>query len=279
MNNLVSCALLPHPPIMVPEVGRDEVHTIRSTVTAVEEAARKIKEDNAQTIVVISPHGPAFEDSVSISIHPRLKGNFGAFGAPDVVLGFETDGLLSRHIIKKADRLGVNLVQLTDDLAKNHRFSLALDHGALVPLYYLHKAGFKGQLVHLSVGNLSYEEMYTFGKAVQGAIGMVDKRVAVIASGDLSHRLLPQSPHGYSPSGAEFDKQVMAALAALDSKTILSLNKQMISEAGECGLRPICFLLGVAGGLSMQAEVLSYEGPFGVGYGVVLLTPNAQGGK
>ncbi|CUH95188.1 Protein TTE1956 [Propionispora sp. 2/2-37] len=279
MNNLVSCALLPHPPIMIPEVGKDEVHTIRSTITAVEEVARKIKDDNVQTVVIISPHGPAFEDSVSISIHPRLKGNLGAFGAPDVVLGFETDGFLSRHIIKKADRLGVNLVQLTDDLAKNYRFPLALDHGALVPLYYLHKTGFKGQLVHLSVGNLPYEEMYTFGKAVQGAIGMADKRVTVIASGDLSHRLLPQSPHGYSPSGANFDRQVLTALAALDSKTILNLDKQMIAEAGECGLRPICFLLGVAGGLAMQGKVLSYEGPFGVGYGIVLLTPTVQGGK
>lgn len=272
MQNLTICALMPHPPIMIPEIGKSELEKIKKTVAAAQLAAKTIREHNPQTIILISPHGPVFEDAASISIHPRLKGNFEAFGEPEVFLGFETDDLLARHILKKADRLGINLIELTDDKAKSYRLNLELDHGALVPLYYLHKAGFKGQLIHLSVGMLSYEEMYTFGKAVQMAINAAGKRVAVIASGDLSHRLLPGAPAGYSPQAAEFDQQVLQAVQDLSIKALLSMDRNLVQSAGECGLRPICFLLGVVGGLDATAELLSYEGPFGVGYGVAVIT-------
>lgn len=271
MKNFEICALMPHPPIMIPEVGKGELDKMKKTVVAAEEAAKQIKECNPQTIILITPHGPMFRDAVSISIHPRLRGNFSSFGVPDVSLGFETDGLLVRHIIKKADRLGVNLVELTDDMAKDHGLRLELDHGALVPLYYLHKAGFKGQLVHISVGMLSYEEMYTFGKAVQAAIGMVDKRVAVIASGDLSHRLTPDAPAGYSPQAAEFDRLVMQAVEDINVKALLRINPDLVADAGECGLRPIFFLMGVVGGLEATGDILSYEAPFGVGYAVSVI--------
>jgi aromatic ring-opening dioxygenase LigB subunit len=272
MESLTICALMPHPPIMIPEIGKDELDKMKDTVAAVQQAAKTIKEQNPQTIVLITPHGPVFEDAASISIHPRLKGNFSRFGVPEVFLGFETDDLLTRNILKKADLLGINLVELTDDMAKNYRLSLELDHGALVPLYYLSKAGFKGQLIHISVGMLSYEEMYTFGKAVQMAISSAGKRVAVIASGDLSHRLTPDAPAGYSPRAAEFDKQVLQAVRDLSVKSLLNIDRNLVEEAGECGLRPIFFLLGVVGGMDATAEMLSYEAPFGVGYGVAVIT-------
>ena len=272
MQNLTICALMPHPPIMIPEVGKSELDKVKTTVASAQRAAKAIKEQNPQTIILVTPHGPVFEDAASISVHPRLKGNFGAFGVPEVFLGFETDDLLTRHILKKTERLGINLIELTDDMAKNHCLSLELDHGALVPLYYLSKAGFKGQLIHISVGMLSYEEMYTFGKAVQMAIGESGKRVAVVASGDLSHRLAPDAPAGYSPLGTEFDKQVLQAVKDLDIKALLNMDRHLVAEAGECGLRSIFFLMGVIGGIDATSELLSYEAPFGVGYAVALIT-------
>lgn len=269
MNNLVGCALMPHPPIMIPEVGNQELEHIKATVETAQQVAEIFKEGNPQTVVIITPHGPAFEDAVAVSIHPRLKGNMGQFGVPELVLGFETDNLLIKNIIRNCQRLGVNLTELTDDIAKTYRIPLQLDHGAFVPLYYLTKAGFKGQIVHLSVGMLSFEEMYTFGKAVQAAISHMDKRVAVIASGDLSHRLTPDAPAGYSPKGAEFDRQLVTALENLDVKALLNMDSNLIEEAGQCGLRPVFFLLGVMGGLDAEVVASSYEGPFGVGYAVV----------
>lgn len=270
MRKFIGCALMPHPPIMIPEIGKDELNKIQATVDAAEQVAKTIKEYNPQTIIVITPHGPVFDDAASISVHPRLKGNMADFGVPEVSVGFETDGLLVRHILKQAQRLGINLIELTDDIAKTYRIPLVLDHGAIVPLYYLHKAGFKGQLVHLSMGMVPYEEMYTFGKAVQAAVKIVDKRVLVLASGDLSHRLTPDAPAGYSPRAKEFDQQIIEALKTLNIKALLNMDRTLIEEAGECGLRPICFLMGALGGLAVSSQILSYEGPFGVGYAVGL---------
>ncbi|HWR44428.1 AmmeMemoRadiSam system protein B [Sporomusa sp.] len=270
MENLIGCALMPHPPLMIPEVGKDELNTIKTTVETANQVAELLKESNPQTVVIISPHGPVFDDSVTVSIHPRLRGSMANFGAADVTLGFETDNLLIKNIIRNCQRLGINLLELTDDVAKNYRTSLTLDHGAFVPLYYLSKAGFKGQIVNLSMGMLAYEEMYTFGKAVQAAIGSMDKRVAVIASGDLSHRLTPDAPAGYNPRGAEFDSQVVEALKNADVKALLKMDRNLIDEAGECGLRPIFFLMGAMGGLDVEVVKVSYEGPFGVGYAVAL---------
>ncbi|BBB91412.1 MAG TPA: AmmeMemoRadiSam system protein A [Methylomusa anaerophila] len=276
MENLVGCALMPHPPIMIPEVGKHELTKIKKTVEAATKVSETLKEANPQTIVIITPHGPVFNDAVTVSVHPRLRGSFTNFGVPDVVLGFETDSLLMKHIIRSCQRLGVNLLELTDDAAKNYRISLQLDHGALVPLYYLTRAGFKGQIVHLTMGMLPYEEMYTFGKAVQTAINSTDKRVAVIASGDLSHRLIPGAPAGFSPKGAEFDRLVIEALKNVDVKALLNLDQDLVEEAGQCGLRPIFFLLGVMGGLDVAVDTVSYEGPFGVGYGIVSFKINGK---
>ncbi|MHC1746720.1 MAG: AmmeMemoRadiSam system protein B [Negativicutes bacterium] len=270
MNSLVGCALMPHPPIMIPEIGKQESNHVHETVAAVRKAADFLQSANPQTVIVISPHGASFPDAAGVNMHPRPRGSFAGFGVPDISMGFETDVFLVQKIQRETDRLGVNLLELDDELAKKYRFSLQLDHGVLVPLYYLHKAGFRGQLVHLTVGLLSYEEMYTFGKAVQIAIQAGGRKTAVIASGDLSHRLTQNAPAGYHPLGAEFDKQVVDALIKMDVKALFKLDRNLVENAGECGLRPIFFLMGVLGGLHAQSEMLSYEGPFGVGYAVFL---------
>lgn len=273
---LVGCALLPHPPIMLSEVGGADSEQVQKSAHAAEAAAAFLLKKNPSTIVIITPHGPVFQDAVGINVSPVLRGNLSSFGASEVAVSFETNNLLAQNIIKQSERLGVSLAVLDEHLAQQQRFSLQLDHGAVIPLYYLYKAGFRGQVVHLSVGFLTYPEMYAFGKAVQGAIEMTRQKVAVVASGDLSHRLIPSAPAGYSPSGRKFDDRIMALLQAMDVKSMFALEPDMVEEAGECGLRPIFFLMGTLDGMDAGAEILSYEGPFGVGYGVVIFSINGR---
>ena len=183
-------------------------------------------------------------------------------------VSFETNNLLVQNIIKQSQRLGVSLLSLDTELAQQYRFSLQLDHGAVIPLSYLYKAGFRGQVVHMSSGFLSYPEMYACGKAVQAAVESTRQKVAIIASGDLSHRLKPGAPAGYDPAGELFDERVVEALQSMDVRSFFNLSEEMVEAAGECGLRPIFFLLGAMDGLEPTSELLSYEGPFGVGYAV-----------
>ena len=178
MSPLVGCALFPHPPIMIAAVGGAESVRVRKTIDAAEAAARFILQGNPATIVLITPHGPTFRDAVGIGVSPVLRGSLVEFGAPEITATLETNEPLAKNIIKHAERLGVSLVEINAEFAQTQCFSLQLDHGAVIPLYYLQQAGYRGQLVHLSVGFLSYLEMYSLGKAVQAAIATTHQRVS-----------------------------------------------------------------------------------------------------
>jgi len=268
VTHLVGCALFPHPPIMMTEVGGAECLHVNKTIASAEAAAQFLLEKNPTTIVIMTPHGPAFRDAVGVNVSPVLKGNLAAFGAAEVAVSFETNSLLVSNITKQSNRLGVSLLPLDNELAQQHRFSLQLDHGAVIPLRYLYRAGFRGQVVHMSAGFLTYSEMYACGKAVQAAVEATRQKVAIIASGDLSHRLKPGAPAGYDPAGEQFDARVVGALRLMDVRSLFNLSEELVEAAGECGLRPIFFLMGALDGLEAASEVLSYEGPFGVGYAV-----------
>jgi AmmeMemoRadiSam system protein A len=153
---------------------------------------------------------------------------------------------------------------------------LELDHGLTVPLYFFKEAGVSLPCAVIYMGLLSPDRLYRFGMAVGEAAEESGKKVAVIASGDLSHRLTPDAPAGYNPRGQEFDREIVRLVSRADVPGILGLEADLAEKAGECGLRPITMLLGALDGRKVEAQVLSYEGPFGVGYMVASLTPGER---
>jgi AmmeMemoRadiSam system protein A len=90
----------------------------------------------------------------------------------------------------------------------------------------------------------------------------------VVASGDLSHRLLDSGPYGYAPEGPEFDRLVRQIIKTGDLKQLLTFSPEFCDQAGECGHRPLVIMTGCIGDRPIESKLLSYEGPFGVGYGV-----------
>lgn len=273
MGTIIAAALLPHPPIMVPEVGGAEVQKIYKTVNATTQVATYINKYKPDTVVILSPHGPMFRNAMGISLTPMLCGNFARFGAGETALEFVNDTKMAQQISVLSARRGVPVIQIDEATAARYRLSLELDHGALVPLYYLHEAGFRGEVVYATVGMLDYAEMEAFGAAVHETAHFSNKKIAVIASGDLSHRLLPDAPAGFNPRGKEFDEQVLAAMRENSLPLLRRLPDDLVEDAGQCGLRPIHFLLSVVAELTVKTELLSYEGPFGVGYAVVIYKP------
>ena len=119
-----------------------------------------------------------------------------------------------------------------------------VDHGVMVPLYYLAKHGFSKPAVVVNIGFLPVLDLYRYGTALAGAAKRIGRRIAVLASGDLSHRLKPDAPAGYSPKGSVFDERLMDCLRKYDPKGILGMPEELTQEAGECGLRPVAMMLG-----------------------------------
>lgn len=274
--SLVFSSICPHPPLLIPTIGGLELEKISNTVKALEDLNKDFVQAKPKTVVVISPHAPSLPRAFGITKPKMLSGNFGAFGDFGTELRFESDQKLIKDILgeAKAEKISVQALDYSD-----------LDHGTLVPLYYLTKRAPKLKLVVISFTQLDLKTHFQFGKLLAKVIKQADERIAVIASGDLSHRLTFDAPAGYSPRGKEFDEKLIELLKKKDVEGILNLDPELIEEVGECGLRSIIILLGILDKLDYKnllrrtlkyslrsyykPEILSYEGPFGVGYLVV----------
>lgn len=269
---IVFCGVAPHPPIAVPEVGRGRDREIKETQEAMLELGRRMKDKAPEVLVFITPHGVVFSDAVGVYTFNNYDGNLGQFGASSV--SFNEEGhRLSRVILEKASRAGIPVAEINESVMKRVNMDVRLDHGVMVPLYFLKKAGVELPMVVVSMGLLPYHDLYRLGMAIKEAAVEIDGGVAVIASGDLSHRLTPDAPAGYDPDGARFDREVVRLVEKGDARGLAALDPDLVERAGECGLRPIIMALGAVDGLELEPQVLSYQGPFGVGYMVADFRP------
>ncbi|MGD0997144.1 MAG: class III extradiol dioxygenase subunit B-like domain-containing protein [Thermoleophilia bacterium] len=243
----------PHPPLLIPAVGGDNRRRIQATVEAMERLASEV--DAADLVIVISPHTPGYSKAVAVRSPATLWGDFAAFRCPEVGVEIDNDvEFVDRLLERAAARSDLDVEPLDDD---------QLDHGVLVPLFFLTAP----RLVNLSVAR-DYDLHKILGRLVRETADELRRDVLFVASGDLSHRLQPGAPAGYDPRGAEFDAQVVDLLASGDLDGLSRLDPDLVHRAGECGLRSFITLGAFLGGETAPARVLSYEGPFGVGYAV-----------
>ena len=261
-SSLVFAGIAPHPPIMVPEVGREAIAEVRSSIDAMAELTGRIIETGAETVILISPHAPLEESAFVAYDGPQLYGDFANFRAPTATAHAELDEELLDEIARAASEEELVVMRIS---------GFDLDHGTAVPLYFLQHNGWSGKVVALGYSFLSNEEHLRFGRCVRTAIQKIGRRVAFIASGDLSHRLKPGAPAGYNPEARLFDEEVVAAIRSGQVQRIVEMDQDLRRTAGECGYRSMLVALGVTEQNDSNCEVISYEAPFGVGYLVAQL--------
>ncbi|SHJ67181.1 uncharacterized protein, PH0010 family/AmmeMemoRadiSam system protein A/AmmeMemoRadiSam system protein B [Dethiosulfatibacter aminovorans DSM 17477] len=265
--SILSGYLMPHPPLIIPEIGRGEERKIQNTIDSMNDIGLDVKSLAPDTIIVITPHGNLFRDAVTVNCDRNLRGDFGSFGYRDIKMNFDNNFELANRIVDNSEKKNVSAIRVDEELKKDYMLDSRIDHGTMVPLHFVisHYNDFK--LVHITYGILSNEELYKFGKIVKDTVNELGIRAVVIASGDLSHKLIQGAPAGYSPKGKGFDKNIMEYIGNNNRLGIMSVDETYADEAGECGLRSLQILMGVLDGLETENRVLSYEGPFGVGYG------------
>lgn len=252
---------MPHPPIVIPEVGRGEEAKISATSGSCQEVGRRIRELAPETIVLLSPHATSYADYFHISPGSRAQGSLARFGAPGMRIQVEYDAALGRRIAELAAK---------EDFPAGFEGEREpeLDHGALIPLYFINKEYTAYRLLRVGLSGLDGYSHHRLGQLIARAAAELDRRVIILASGDLSHRLKADGPYGFNPAGPDFDSQVTAAMAAGDFLAFLQFPLELAESAGECGLGSFRIMAGALDGLKLASELLSYEGPFGVGYGV-----------
>ena len=270
MGKILSAYLMPHPPIIIKEIGKGEEKKLGETIKSMEYIAEDVRQKRPDTIIVITPHGPVFRDAVALSYESSLIGTLERFNAGNIFLSKSNNKFLADKIVKRAGTRSIIVAKVDDLMAKQYDLEQGLDHGTLVPLYFIDKKYKAYELIHITYGMLSCEDLYSFGKAIQEAVSSEDFNVSIIASGDLSHRLSEDGPYGFNPSGPAFDKKLLDLIRNKDYKSIVRFDRSESEEAGECGLRSLDILLGCLDGIENYPEVLSYQKPFGVGYGVAV---------
>lgn len=266
MGKLVLAGIVPHPPIMVAEVGKGEIEKVAKTREGMKRLALELEKERPETLVILTPHGAVFSDAITISVPNQYQGDLSNFGASQVQLNYQVDFELADLILKSALERKIPIAILDEDLARDYEINLKLDHGIVAPLSFFDHLEPKPWLLQINMGFLAREELYNFGMALREGILQSRKRVAVIASSDLSHRIIPGAPGGYSLRGKEFDQMLVEKLREFDVAGILSIPEDLQEEAGECGYRTILMLLGALEGEQVESQILSYEAPFGVGY-------------
>jgi AmmeMemoRadiSam system protein A len=279
-TGVVLCVLAPHPPLLIPEIGKGDIGAVKATQKAMGELACRVNQAKPDVVIVISPHAPLFRDAIAILVDDPLYGDFSAFGVPEAKYRFRNDPELVSAIVDEGGKIGVRIHRFELESGGLVTRSKGLDHGVLVPMHFISKEVGQGvPIVVMGTALLPRDALFSFGQAIEMAARRLERRAVLVASGDLSHRLTRQAPAGYSPRGREFDERLIQHLRDTDIQGILSLDDSLLDEAGECGYRPVVTALGAMSGKDLRSEVLSYEGPFGVGYGCALFGPETGFGK
>ena len=278
---IVGAIVVPHPPLIVPAVGRGEEKKIQPTIDAYMQAARELLERKPDCLVVTSPHAPAFRDAFHVTTDSTWENNMAAFHAPHECISAACDTELAREIVERANKVGVFAVD-------SDRYRDMRDHGTFVPLYFVREAwreldpeaaadaDLPCPIVRIGLSGFSYETHRALGHVIAQAAEALGRRVGFVASGDLSHKLLAEGPYGFAPEGPVFDEQIGEVFASGNLEGLFEFDEDFADAAAECGLRSFQIMAGALEGLDCETAMLSNEGPFGVGYGVATCMPRVR---
>lgn len=256
-----SAVIMPHPPIARPLVGRGEEKKIAATLEAYRTASRQIAADAPETIVIISPHNILFRDAFYISPGSEYRDSLARFGASADRLSIPYDTELRAEIIRLAEQRGIPTVS-------DSRYAGEPDHGSLIPLLFVSEVYTGFRVVRISPSFLSDEMLMEMGRVIERAAAHLGRKMTLIASGDLSHKLLAEGPYGFVKEGPLFDQQVTEAMRSGDLAAFRKFTPEFRDKCAECGLPGFIMLSGALENYHIRPDLLSYEGTFGVGYAV-----------
>ena len=266
---ILAAYMVPHPPLIVPQVGKGSENQVRKTIDAYRRAAEEIASLRPETIIVSSPHAPLYADYFHVSAGKDLSGDFGSFRARDVVFRETCDEELVGEICSAADSAAFPAGTLG-------RQDGRLDHGTMVPLTFIRQVYSGFRLVRVGLSGLPYADHYVFGQIIRKAVEKTGRRVVFIASGDLSHKLQTYGPYGYAPEGPQYDERVMDVCARGAFGELLEFDESFCERAAECGHRSFVIMAGALDGVAVEAAQLSHEDVTGVGYGICSFRPGER---
>ncbi len=266
---ILAAFMVPHPPLIVPDVGRGGEKQIELTTKSYESVADEIARLNPETIIISSPHATMYADYFHISPGRGAKGSFANFRAPQVKFNEDYD---------------TELVEAIGDLAYKYSFPTGtmgerereLDHGTMVPLYFIRQKLPSCKIVRVGLSGLPLTDHYKLGQIISEAVESTGRRVVYIASGDLSHKLQEYGPYGFAPEGPQYDERIMDVCGRGAFGELFDFDDRFCERAAECGHRSFVIMAGVLDGMKVRVHKYSHEDVTGVGYGICSFYPEGE---
>ncbi len=257
---IVFLGFTPHSPLLLESIGKENTPKLKETLDAMQTLSEDLYASRPDVIVTVSAHSGAHENAFSINLHDEYFVDLKEFGDLSTKGNFYPDPELVTEIRKEMK-------------GKDIKFTLdsfsSLDYGVSVPLTLLINEKKKPKLVPISYSHLSAKDHLQFGRIIKDVLMNSSKRIAVIASGDLSHCLTSSAPAGFKKEGQEFDDLILQSVKDVSTAKLISMSQETIDAAAECAYKPLLILFGVLEKMKVKPEILSYESPFGVGHLVV----------
>ncbi|MDO5109938.1 MAG: AmmeMemoRadiSam system protein A [Erysipelotrichaceae bacterium] len=259
---IVKAVMVPHPPIALAEVGRGEEVKISATLNAFKTAMKEIADSHPDTVIVLSPHAVMYRDWFNVSSGKKASGSMARFHAGSVKFEKEYDTELTALLDRMFEQDGFSAGMEYDR-------DKSLDHGTMVPLYFLDQFTKDYKLVRIGLSGLSLPMHYRLGQYIKAASDQLGRRIAVIGSGDLAHCQKEDGPYGFKPEGPAYDERIMKDMGNADFKALFSYSPAFLDACMECGHRSFVIMAGILDGIRVTPHVLSHEATFGVGYGII----------
>ena len=266
---ILAAFIVPHPPLIVPEIGCGNEKEVQKTIDSYRIAAKQIAALKPETIIISSPHAPMYSDCFHISGYEKAQGSFADFMADQVRFEESYDTELAQLTAKLAQESGIPVapVSLRDK---------QLDHGTMVPLYFIEKEFSDFKLMRLGLSWLPFNVHYKLGQVIARAVERTGRRAVYVASGDLSHKLQPYGPYGFAKEGPEYDERLLEVCSRGALDELSEFDENFCQAASECGHRSFVIMSGALDGCKVNAQVLSHEDITGVGYGVCTFYPISE---
>lgn len=263
---VIAAFMVPHPPMILPQVGRGRERQIQRTIDAYEKVAEEIAALKPDTILISSPHSVMYADYFHLSPGKSAKGSFAEFGAPEVKFQLEYDA----EFVQTASGLASERSFPAGTLGERNK---ELDHGTMVPLWFILKKYKDFRLVRTGLSGLDLTKHYEYGMLLRETCEKLGRRMVFVASGDLSHKLQSYGPYGFAEEGPVYDRRIMETCGSARFGELFDFDESFCDKAAECGHRSFVIMAGALDGMAVKAEQLSHEDVTGVGYGICTFYP------
>ena len=267
--SIIAAFMVPHPPMIVPEVGRGSEKQVEKTIKAYEKVAEEIAKLKPQTIIISSPHSVMYYDYFHISPGVRASGSFADFGAPGVKFEVEYDQEFVNVLADKAERACFPAGTLGEKRAE-------LDHGTMVPLWFILKKYKDFKLVRTGLSGYDLLKHYEYGTLIKETVEELGRKVVYVASGDLSHKLQEYGPYGFAEEGPVYDERIMDVCSGARFGELFDFDENFCEKAAECGHKSFVIMAGALDGKAVEATQYSHEDITGVGYGICSFIPKGD---